>query len=120
MSRVQPDPMIQQLRAMRAGDIAFARGQVAAILVGVAPVAAPLPVANISIPTPVATPTQNPPDATPSETTTPPVVAPTTLLSQDSTPSISLSAASESLVTIDGPFDPGTISVTVGKGTSVV
>ena len=119
MSRVIPDPMIQQLRAMRAGDIAFARGQIPPILIGVVPVAAPLPVANLSVPTPVANPTQNGPDATANQIGGPVTVVPSTLNSQDSLISVNPSAVNSS-VTVDGPFDPGTITVTVGKGTSVV
>jgi hypothetical protein len=120
MSRVLPDPQIQSLRAMRAGDIAFALPNPAVMAVGVQSVALPLPTADVSIPTPAAVPSTPSLAGNPAEIGGPVGVAPATTLSQDAPISVTIPATVNTLVTVDGPFDPGTITVTVGKATSVV
>jgi hypothetical protein len=54
MSKFIPDPQIQSLKAMRAGDIAFAAQTP---LLGVAPVATAQPIVNIPIAPPAPPPT---------------------------------------------------------------
>lgn len=114
MSKFLPDPQIQSLKAMRAGDIAIGNG--GTITVGVAPVAVAQPIVNI----PIAPTTSNSLETlagTPSET---PVVSvvPTTLLSQDTTISVTPTTV-ESVETLAGtPTETPTVGVAFG--TSVV
>lgn len=118
MSRISPDPQIVSLRAMRAGDIAFAvNGAPGPVTVGVSPLATAQPIVGTPIPTPVATPSQSGPDAAPAETPTPTVSFSETT-SQDPTKSFSV-AATESQETLAGTPSETSV-VTVGKGTSVV
>jgi len=116
MSKFLPDPQIQSLKAMRAGDIAF--GQGGTVLVGVSPVATAQPIVNIPIAPPAPPPTLETLAGTPSENAGPVGVVPTTLLSTDAAISISPTAA-ESLETLAGtPSESPTVGVAFG--TSVV
>lgn len=120
MSRISPDPQIVSLRAMRAGDIAFAvNGAPGPVTVGVSPIATAQPIVGTAIPTPVATPSQSGPDAAPAETPTPPTVSFSETTSQDPTTSVSVPAATESQEALAGTPSETPV-VTVGKGTSVV
>jgi hypothetical protein len=119
MSRISPDPQIVSLRAMRAGDIAFAvNGAPGSMTVVVSPLATAQPIVGMAIPTPVATPSQSGPDAAPAETPTQTVSFSETT-SQDPTKSVSVPAATESQETLAGTPSETPV-VTVGKGTSVV
>lgn len=115
MSKFLPDPQIQSLRAMRAGDIAFGNGGTKTI--GVVPVATAQPIVNIPIAPPAPTLTTPALAGTPTET---PVVgvATATTLSQDTTISVNPTTV-ESLETLAGmPTETPTIGVSFG--TSVV
>jgi len=117
MSKFVPDPQIQSLKAMRAGDIAFGQASPIISVIGVAHSATPQPVINKSISPPAAVPSTEPLSGTPSES---PVVssAITTTLSQNANQSKSVVAV-ESLETLSGtPSESPVVGVAVG--TSVV
>lgn len=116
MSKFLPDPQIQSLKAMRAGDIAFANGGVATV--GVQHIAFPQPTAQESIILTPAVPSFETLAGMPTEA---PVVgsafAPT--LSQDALQSITVPAAVPALETLAGmPTEAPVIGV--ATGTSVI
>lgn len=115
MSKFLPDPQIQSLKAMRAGDIAIGNGGTKTV--GVSAVATPQPIVNIPIAPPAPTSALVSLAGTPTET---PVlgVATATALSQDTTISVNPTTV-ESLETLAGmPTETPTIGVAFG--TSVV
>jgi hypothetical protein len=116
MSKFLPDPQIQSLRAMRAGDIAFANG--GTVSIGKQHIAFPQPTALESIAMPAAVPALETVAGMPSEA---PVIgnAFATTLSQDALESIALPAAVEALETLAGmPTEAPVIGV--ATGTSVI
>jgi hypothetical protein len=117
MSKFIPDPQIQQLRAMRAGDIAIAQATPAIQTIGKSSVAFAQPLVVIPIAPPPAVPAVNSPVATPNES---PVIgkATATTLSQDALQSIS-AVAVESLETLAGTPSESPV-VGVAFTTSVV
>lgn len=117
MSKFLPDPQIQSLRAMRAGDIAFAVGSPAVMSLGKSSFAFPQPITLKSITVGPAVPTVGSPVATPSES---PVVtrAFQTILSQDALQSKSLVAVA-SLETLTAMPSESPV-VGVGFSTSVI
>jgi hypothetical protein len=117
MSKFLPDPQIQSLRAMRAGDIAIALPTPQTMTIGTQAVASPQPVINKSITVAPAVPALQALSGTPSES---PVigVVPSTLTSQNANQSISVVAA-ESLETLSGTPSESPV-VGVATGTLVV
>ena len=115
MSKFLPDPQIQSLKAMRAGDIAIGNGGTKTVAVSAVATAQPIVTINIAPPAPVnalvslaGTPTETPVLG----------VATATALSQDTTISVNV-VAIESLETLAGtPAEAPTIGVAFG--TSVV
>lgn len=117
MSKFIPDPQIQSLKAMRAGDIAFALPSPATMTIGKQSTATAQPITLKSITPPPAVPAVNSPVATPSES---PVVGEAfqTILSQDALQSISLTITN-ALETLAGtPSESPTVGVAFS--TSVV
>lgn len=117
MSKFLPDPQIQSLRAMRAGDIAFAQASPVAMTVGTQATASPQPVITKSITVAPAVPALQALSGTPSES---PVVGvtPVTLTTQNSNQSVNV-AAVESLETLSGTPSESPV-VGVATGTLVV
>jgi hypothetical protein len=116
MSKFLPDPQIQSLRAMRAGDIAFGKPPAVPQLVGVSSVAQAQPIVTASV-SPVAAPGQGPVSG---PFNVAPVVgeATNTTLSQDAAISVSLSAVPTTPALDGTPSE--TPVVTVGTATSVI
>lgn len=117
MSKFLPDPQIQSLKAMRAGDIAFGQGSPTPITVGVQHTATPQPVVNQSITPPPAVPSTVALSGTPSESPTVGVAFAQTL-SQDAAQSVSVTAV-ESTEALSGTPSESPV-VGVAFGTSVV
>jgi len=116
MSRFLPDPQIQSLRAMRAGDIAIALPTPVVSTVGVVPVATAQPIINTPE-TAVAVPSDVALSGTPSEA---PAVgsAFANTLSQDAAASENFLTAN-SLEALSGTPSESPV-VGVGKSTSVI
>ena len=114
MSKFLPDPQIQSLKAMRAGDIAF--GQGGTLAVGKQSVAIAQPIINLNRSV-TAVPGTEPVSGPFNEA---PVIgeAIQTLLSVDVAQSVAPVAA-ESTVTVDGPFNESPV-IGVAVGTSVI
>lgn len=119
MSKFLPDPQIQSLKAMRAGDIAFGNG--GNPVVGVLPLATAQPIVNIPIAPPAPPPTLEVVVSPPGETPAGPTVAPTFTLSVDAAMSVNLGGGDvvNSLEALAGtPSETPTVGVAFG--TSVV
>lgn len=113
MSKFLPDPQVQSLRAMRAGDIAIALPTPLIMTIGTAHAAQAQPVINQAITVAPAVPTTPALSGTPSESPTLSAVA-ATELSQDTSQSKSL-VAIESLETLSGtPSESPTVGVATG------
>jgi hypothetical protein len=111
MSKFLPDPQIQSLRAMRAGDIAFASGGI--VTVGVAHQAIAQPIVNQPTAPPAPVQTLEPVVALASENPLVGVVD-TTTLSQDALESINVAAVA-SLEALSGtPSETPVIGVATG------
>jgi hypothetical protein len=117
MSKFLPDPQIQSLRAMRAGDIAFAQASPVAMTIGTQATASPQPVITKSITVGPVVPALEALSGTPSES---PVVgvASATVTTQNANQSISVVAV-ESLETLAGTPSESPV-VGVATGTLVV
>lgn len=117
MSKFLPDPQVQSLRAMRAGDIAIALPTPIVMTIGTQAVADPQPVVTVPITFAPAVPALQALSGTPSES---PTVgsAFATLLSQNALQSKSV-AAVQSLEALSGtPSESPTVGV--ATGTSVI
>lgn len=119
MSKFLPDPQVQSLRAMRAGDISFALPTPLVSTIGVDFVAFAQPTTQESITFPAPVPAIEPLSGMPSEVGGPIVVVPTTTLSEDALESINFPAAVPALETLAGmPSESPVIGV--GFSTSVI
>lgn len=118
MSKFLPDPQIQSLRAMRAGDIAFGLPTPSVHTVGVAHAASPQPIITKSITPPAAVPALQALDGTPSETAGPIGVAFLTNLSENQGQSVVL-GTTEAIETLAGTPSESPV-VGVGTSTSVI
>lgn len=113
MSKFLPDPQVQSLRAMRAGDIAIALPTPLVMTVGTNAVAEAQPVVGVSITVAPAVPTTPALSGTPAESPTLTAVA-TTETTQNTAQSKSLVAV-ESLETLSGtPSESPTVGVATG------
>lgn len=117
MSKFIPDPQIQSLKAMRAGDIAFANG--GNPVVGVAPLAFAQPIVNIPVTPPAPPPTLEAVVSPAGETPAGPTVAPTTRTSDDAAISVLMGGVTDALEALAGTPNE-TPTVGVAFGTSVV
>lgn len=115
MSKILPDPQIQSLRAMRAGDIAFAQG--GTITIGKQSTGVRAPTGDMAISVGPAAPSLEPVSGPFSES---PVIgmADMTTLSVDEAANISI-ATTDALETLAGIFNESPV-VGVGFATSVI
>ena len=116
MSKFLPDPQIQSLRAMRAGDIAFGQPPSVPQVIGVSAVAQAQPIISQSV-SPVAVPSQGPVSGPFNAS---PVVgeATATTLSDNTAMSVSLTAVPTTPALSGTPSE--TPVVGVGTATSVI
>jgi hypothetical protein len=117
MSKFLPDPQIQSLKAMRAGDIAIGLPTPQTAVIGVAHTATPQPIVTQAISPPAAVPSTEALAGTPSES---PVVSSAfaTTLSVNANQSKSLTTT-EALEALSGTPSESPV-VGVATGTSVV
>lgn len=119
MSKFLPDPQIQSLRAMRAGDISFALPTPLVSTIGVDHVAFSQPTVQQSISFPAPAPTIEPLSGMPSEVGGPIGVVAATNLSEDALQSATFPAAVPAIETLAGmPSESPVIGV--GTSTSVI
>lgn len=118
MSKFLPDPQIQSLKAMRAGDIAFGLPSPAVVTIGKSNVAVAQPLVLKSITVVPAVPATQALDGTPSEIGGPIGVSFLTNTSQNLLQSISLTTT-ESEETLAGTPSESPV-IGVGKSTSVI
>lgn len=117
MSKFLPDPQIQSLKAMRAGDIAFALPSPAVMTIGKQSTATPQPRTTKSITVAPAVPSLETLSGTPSQSPTL-SVAKATVTSQNTSKSVSMTTT-EALETLSGTPSESPV-IGVGKATSVV